>query len=91
MHNATDTFKSTGNEFLDASLCILCPHTHDTWTVAALLARATMTLNADQIATAAGLTMLTVRLCLGNLARAGLARDAFQGEWMIVNDDLMVS
>ncbi len=91
MHNATDNFKSTGNEYLDAALCIRAPHSEDNWTVAAALARAPMTLNAEQVADVTGLPMLTVRLCLGNLGRAGIARNVFQDEWLIVDDDATIS
>ena len=55
MHNATDNFKSTGNDYLDAMLCVRVQHSEDNWTVAAALARATMTLNAEQVADVTGL------------------------------------
>ena len=50
-----------------------------------------MTLSSDQVADATGLPMLTVRLCLHNLSRAGIARNVFQDEWLIVDDDATVS
>jgi hypothetical protein len=91
MHNATDNFKSTGNDYLDAMLCVRVQHSEDNWTVAAALARATMTLNAEQVADVTGLPLLTVRVCLGNLGRAGIARNVYQDEWLIVDDDATVS
>ncbi len=91
MHNATDAFSSTGNDLLDSLLCLRAPHSEDNWTVAAALARALVTLSSDQVADATGLPLLTVRLCLHNLSRAGIARNVFQDEWLIVDDDATVS
>jgi hypothetical protein len=91
MHNATDAFKSTGNDLLDSMLCLRVPHSEDNWTVAAALTRALVTLSSDQVADVTGLPLLTVRVCLGNLGRASIARNVYQDEWLIVDDDATIS